>query len=193
MYQVFFKAHKEQEWQQIGLSLEEPVYELTEVTKSSQMTISQHTQTFDHFCCKISDLLDTAAKRHGFEAVMVICGNIVNEDASLGYSHTTTDASNFWEDCCRACPYTIIGHLKAHVYNFVLLKSVEQAFADDGEPPGAASVEGPMANEEHHDSAPDVAQPKPQQNAKAAPQADVTVVYDSDSVDPTPYIKSGII
>ncbi|KAG9308808.1 hypothetical protein JVU11DRAFT_11433 [Chiua virens] len=217
VYQVFFKAHEEQERRRIDLSLEEPgtpstmsrcykrfiadhadtwkdileVYELTEVTKSSQMTISQRTQTFDRFCRKISDLLDTAAKRHGFEAAVVICGNIVNEDASLGYSHTTTDASNFWEDCCRACPDSIIGHLKAHVYNSVSLKSVERAFADDGEPPGAAGVEVPMADEEH--SAPDVVQPKPQQDVKAAPQADVTVVNDSDSVDPTPCIKSGII
>jgi hypothetical protein len=33
------------------------VYELTEVTKSSQMTISQRAQTFDRFCRKISALV----------------------------------------------------------------------------------------------------------------------------------------
>ena len=33
------------------------VYELTEVMKSSQMTISQRTQTFNRFCRKINDLV----------------------------------------------------------------------------------------------------------------------------------------
>ena len=33
------------------------VYELTEVMKSSQMTISQSAQTFNRFCRKISNLV----------------------------------------------------------------------------------------------------------------------------------------
>lgn len=37
--------------------------------------------------------VDTAAIKHGFQAAFVICGNIVNEDASLGYAHTTKGAA----------------------------------------------------------------------------------------------------
>ena len=71
------------------------------------------------------------------------------------------------------------------------LKSIERAFANDGEPPGAASAELPVANEEH--PAPNVAQPKPWQDLEAAPQEDIIVLNNSDSGDPTPFIKSGII
>jgi hypothetical protein len=97
----------------------------------------------------------------------------------------------------------------------VSLKSVERAFANDGEPPGAASAELPAANEEcpapnvaqpkprqdveaapraQEHPAPGVAQPsKPRQDVEAAPQEDIIVLDDSDSGDPTPFIKSGII
>ena len=33
----------------------------------------------------------TAAK-HGFEAALVMCGKVVNEDVSLGFAHTTAGA-----------------------------------------------------------------------------------------------------
>ena len=36
--------------------------------------------------------VEGAAAKHGFEAALVICGNVVNEDASLGFTHTTTGA-----------------------------------------------------------------------------------------------------
>lgn len=75
--------------------------------------------------------------------------------------------------------------------NSVSLKSVERAWAaNDGEPPGVASVEAPMADGEC--SARDVAEPKPRVEV-TAPQTNIIDVDDSDSADPTPYIKLGII
>ena len=73
----------------------------------------------------------------------------------------------------------------------MLLKSVERAFANDGEPPSAASAELPAANEEQPAS--NVAQPKPWQDLEAALQEDIIVLDNSNSGDPTPFIKSGII
>ncbi|KAG1808402.1 uncharacterized protein BJ212DRAFT_1303018 [Suillus subaureus] len=45
-------------------------------------------------------ILDGAATRQGFEATIIMCGNIVNEDASLGHVHTMPDAGGFFEKCC---------------------------------------------------------------------------------------------
>jgi len=36
--------------------------------------------------------VEGAAAKHGFEAALVMCGKVVNEDASLGFAHTTAGA-----------------------------------------------------------------------------------------------------
>ena len=36
--------------------------------------------------------VEGAAAKHGFEAVLVMCGKVVNEDVSLGFTHTTAGA-----------------------------------------------------------------------------------------------------
>jgi len=36
--------------------------------------------------------VEGAAAKHGFEAALVMCGKVVNEDASLGFTHTTAGA-----------------------------------------------------------------------------------------------------
>ena len=33
-----------------------------------------------------------AAAKHGFEAVLVMCGKVINEDVLLGFTHTTARA-----------------------------------------------------------------------------------------------------
>ena len=44
--------------------------------------------------------VEGAATKYGFEAALVMCGKVVNEDASLGFAHTTAGAkkvkSNSW-------------------------------------------------------------------------------------------------
>jgi len=36
--------------------------------------------------------VEGTATKHGFEAALVMCGKVVNEDASLGFAHTTAGA-----------------------------------------------------------------------------------------------------
>ncbi|KAG0699788.1 hypothetical protein DFH29DRAFT_1001722 [Suillus ampliporus] len=55
---------------------------------------------------------------------------LINQDASLGHVHTTPAAAGFFETRCRANDDTIIGHLKAHVFNETSLSVVEDAFKD---------------------------------------------------------------
>ncbi|KAF9222815.1 hypothetical protein BS17DRAFT_767572 [Gyrodon lividus] len=115
------------------------VFELTEMTKTSDHTIGQHSQTFNRLHRKICHMLDTATAKYGFEAMLVMCSNIVNEDSSLGHAHATTGATKashtplvkFWETRCRANPDTIIGHFKVHIYNVVSLDVVSKAFDRD--------------------------------------------------------------
>ncbi|KAG1881295.1 hypothetical protein F4604DRAFT_1922317 [Suillus subluteus] len=78
-----------------------------------------------------SATLESASIKSGFEAAIVLCGKVVNEDGSLGYSYNTPGAAGFWETRCRASDDAIIGHLKAHVYNSTSLAAVDEAF-DDG-------------------------------------------------------------
>ena len=37
--------------------------------------------------------MDAAAARFGFEAALVACGKVVNQDGSLGHVHTTPGAA----------------------------------------------------------------------------------------------------
>ncbi|KAG2092118.1 uncharacterized protein F5147DRAFT_538055, partial [Suillus discolor] len=80
----------------------------------SASTLNQHQQSFQKLYRRVASLLDSASTRFGFEAAIVFCGNIVNQDASLGHVHTTQSAAGFFETRCRANDDTIIGHLKAH-------------------------------------------------------------------------------
>ncbi|KAG1779251.1 hypothetical protein EV702DRAFT_1195228 [Suillus placidus] len=75
-----------------------------------------------------SATLESASIKSGFEAAIVLCGKVVNEDGSLGYSYNTPGAAGFWETQCHASDDAII---KAHVYNSTSLAAVDEAF-DDG-------------------------------------------------------------
>ncbi|KAG1722376.1 uncharacterized protein EDB91DRAFT_1063952 [Suillus paluster] len=78
-------------------------------------TLNQCLQSFQKLYRRVASLLDSASTRFGFESAIVLCGNIVNQDASLGHVHTTPAAAGFFETRCHANDDTIIGHLKAHV------------------------------------------------------------------------------
>ncbi|KAH0833422.1 hypothetical protein J3R83DRAFT_12535 [Lanmaoa asiatica] len=157
IYESYFKAYEEEERKRIGMSLNEPgtpnlvsrcyrrfieaegeqwkevleVFELTEITKSPDHTASQRSQTFKKIERKIVQILDTAAAKHGFQAAIVMCGNIVDEDTSLAFQHTTRGAIGFWMTRCHAHPTAIVGHLKAHVYDDASLRIVDDAFKDE--------------------------------------------------------------
>ncbi|KAG2104681.1 uncharacterized protein F5147DRAFT_545195, partial [Suillus discolor] len=103
-------------------------YEELNMLSDAPQTIAQHTQTFQKLYRRVGSILDGAAARQGFEAALVMCGNIVNEDSSLGHVHMTPSAGGFFEKRCRASNDAIIGHMKAHVYNTTSLAAVEQAF-----------------------------------------------------------------
>ncbi|KAG9309295.1 hypothetical protein JVU11DRAFT_10782 [Chiua virens] len=143
IYESYFKAYEDEERNHIAhvilgtLSLGEQwkeileVFELTKMTKSLDQTVCQRSQTFNKIRRKILQILDIAAAKHGFQAAIVMCGNIVNEDMSLAFQHTTRGAIGFWGSQCRAHPETMIGHLKAHVYDDASSRIVEEAFKDE--------------------------------------------------------------
>ncbi|KAG2120775.1 uncharacterized protein F5147DRAFT_766668 [Suillus discolor] len=66
-----------------------------------------------------SATLKSASAKSGFEAAIVLCGKVVNEDGSLSHSYNMPGAAGiqFWKTQCHASDDAIIGHLKAHVYN----------------------------------------------------------------------------
>ncbi|KAG1789413.1 uncharacterized protein HD556DRAFT_1447028 [Suillus plorans] len=94
----------------------------------SASTLNQRQQSFQKLYRRVATLLDSASTRFGFEAAIVLCGNVVNQDASLGHVHMTQAAAGFFETRCRANDDTIIGHLKAHVFNATSRSVVEDAF-----------------------------------------------------------------
>ncbi|KAG0706005.1 hypothetical protein DFH29DRAFT_1077381 [Suillus ampliporus] len=97
------------------------------VLGAATQTVSQHGQSFQRLCKKVAGILDSSAVRFGFEAAVVLCGKIVNQDASLGHVHTTPGAGG---TRCRADDDAIIAHIKAHVFNAALLSAVEESFND---------------------------------------------------------------
>lgn len=56
-----------------------------------------------------------ASAKHGFESAVIMCGNTVNQDASLGFMHESPGAKNFFKVQCHADENTLMGHLKVHV------------------------------------------------------------------------------
>ncbi|KAG1901132.1 uncharacterized protein F5891DRAFT_1187824 [Suillus fuscotomentosus] len=101
------------------------------VLGATTQTISQCGQSFQRLCKKVAGMLDSSAARFGFEAAVVLCGKIVNQDASLGHVHTTPGAGGFFETQCHANDDTIIAHIKAHVFNTTSLSAVEESFNVD--------------------------------------------------------------
>ncbi|KAG1840034.1 hypothetical protein C8R48DRAFT_679693, partial [Suillus tomentosus] len=93
-------------------------------------TIAQRGQGFQKHYRRVIQILESAAVKFGFEAAVVLCGKVVNEDGSLGHSYNTPGAVGFWETRCRASDDAIVGHLKAHVYNSTSLTAVDDAFND---------------------------------------------------------------
>ncbi|KIJ20751.1 hypothetical protein PAXINDRAFT_152556 [Paxillus involutus ATCC 200175] len=83
-----FKAYHGSVWSEI---LE--VFEMAEMTKNINQTFSQWAQTFNKLQRRVIELVDARATKHGFQAAVIMCGNTVNEDASLGFAHTTPGAT----------------------------------------------------------------------------------------------------
>ncbi|KIK77254.1 hypothetical protein PAXRUDRAFT_167418, partial [Paxillus rubicundulus Ve08.2h10] len=105
-----FKEDDSKMWQEI---LE--IQELIELSESPPQTVAQHAQMFNRIWKKLTTLIKGAAAKHRFEAALVMCGKIINEDVSLGFAHTTAGATNFFETHCRSDVNTMIGHLKVHI------------------------------------------------------------------------------
>ncbi|KAG2124874.1 hypothetical protein DEU56DRAFT_916815 [Suillus clintonianus] len=109
------------------------------VLGAATQTVSQRGQSFQRLCKKVTGILDSSAARFGFEAAVVLCGKIVNQDASLGHVHTTPGAGGFFETRCRANDDTIIAHIKPHVFNAASLSAVEASFNVDDDNQGIES------------------------------------------------------
>ncbi|KAG6369351.1 hypothetical protein JVT61DRAFT_14993 [Boletus reticuloceps] len=122
-----FKNDNPDTWQEI---LE--VHEMINNAQSSSQTIAQHVQTFNKVKKRVISVLKSESAKYGFEAAIVMCGSVVNEDALLGFTHTMGGATTFFETRCCANSNTMIGHLKSHVYNHVSLETVKETFGDKG-------------------------------------------------------------
>ncbi|KAG2744019.1 hypothetical protein P692DRAFT_20654448, partial [Suillus brevipes Sb2] len=106
------------------------MHEEASLLGSSPQTIAQRGHGFQKHYRRVIQILESAAMKSGFEAAIVLCGKVVNEDGSLGHSYNTPGAAGFWETRCRASDDAIVGHLKAHVYNTTSLAAVDEAFND---------------------------------------------------------------
>ncbi|KAG2127203.1 hypothetical protein DEU56DRAFT_742428 [Suillus clintonianus] len=84
-----FKKSFPNDWQDI---LE--IYGETALFLGGPQTVSTRGQEFQKFTKKLSGLMDTGAARFGFEAALVACGKVVNQDGSLGMAHTTSGAGD---------------------------------------------------------------------------------------------------
>ncbi|KAG2738615.1 hypothetical protein P692DRAFT_20758073, partial [Suillus brevipes Sb2] len=91
------------------------MHEEASLLGSTPQTIAQRGQGFQKHYRRVIQILESASIKSGFEAAVVLCGKVVNEDGLLGYSYNTPGAAGFWETRCRASDDAIIGHLKAHV------------------------------------------------------------------------------
>ncbi|OAX32111.1 hypothetical protein K503DRAFT_787412 [Rhizopogon vinicolor AM-OR11-026] len=107
------------------------VYDEMKMLSGSPHTVSQHAQELQKYYKRLFSTIDSAAAKFGFETAVIICGKIVNQDASLGQVHMSPGAADFFSFQCHADDDTIIGHLKAHVYNKTSLTTVEEAFNDE--------------------------------------------------------------
>ncbi|KIM57318.1 hypothetical protein SCLCIDRAFT_90238, partial [Scleroderma citrinum Foug A] len=108
-----FKIQYPDTWQGIFLKFEES----TQYTEARR-TFGQWQQMFNRLTKWFTQSFAALSKAHGIEVAFIMAGSIVNQDASLGYAYTTPGAENFFVEHCHADTDTIIGHLKAHIYNW---------------------------------------------------------------------------
>ncbi|KAG1837545.1 hypothetical protein F4604DRAFT_1601313, partial [Suillus subluteus] len=117
-YRSFQDAYPD-DWQDIL-----DTFDKTWIASGPPLTVAQQSQEFMRLTKKVTSLLDLATAKHGFEAALLMCGKVVNQDASIGYIHTTPGAEEFWASRCRADENTMVGHFKAHVPNNVDWKTL---------------------------------------------------------------------
>ncbi|KAG0702389.1 hypothetical protein DFH29DRAFT_999336 [Suillus ampliporus] len=132
IYGQYFKAHCLRELQRAGkdanvINILDTFYE-TQIASGPSQTVAQRSQEFMRLTKKVTSLLDLATAKHGFEAALLMCGKVMNQDASIGYIHTTPGAEEFWASHCCANEDTMVGHFKAHVYHLASLAVVEDVY-----------------------------------------------------------------
>ncbi|KAG2114303.1 uncharacterized protein F5147DRAFT_547875, partial [Suillus discolor] len=119
-YRSFQDAYPD-DWQEILDTFDE-----TRIASGPPLTVAQRSQEFTRLTKKVTSLVNMATAKHGFEAALLMCGKVVNQDASIGYIHTTSGAEEFWASRCRADEDTMVGHFKAHVYHQASLAVVAE-------------------------------------------------------------------
>ncbi|KAF8429926.1 hypothetical protein L210DRAFT_3651902 [Boletus edulis BED1] len=162
------------EWQEI---LE--VHEMLDLADSAQQTLAQRANSFNKLRRKVTNLLEMASAKHGFESAVVMCGNTVNQDTSLGFTHESPGAKNFFKVRCRADENTVMGHLKAHVYNEVSLELVNEEFPDGNN----EQIEARDAQAPHGEGT--VAKP----SLSPVPETDTVIIVNDDML---PFIKASL-
>ncbi|KAH7905410.1 hypothetical protein BJ138DRAFT_1230018 [Hygrophoropsis aurantiaca] len=100
--------------------------EITQCDEAPQ-TVQQRASEFSKIFKKISSLLEYAETRFGFLGILLMCGNVVNQDASLGELYTARDLKDFFPVRFLAGTDAVLGHAKAHAYNQASLRVAQEA------------------------------------------------------------------
>ncbi|KIM50669.1 hypothetical protein SCLCIDRAFT_79870, partial [Scleroderma citrinum Foug A] len=82
-----FKEENGKAWQEV---LE--LHDLLESSEASSQTIAYWQNGSFHVMILTYPQLEGASAKHGFEMALVMCSKVVNEDASLGFIHSTAGA-----------------------------------------------------------------------------------------------------
>ncbi|KAG1904934.1 uncharacterized protein F5891DRAFT_1183575 [Suillus fuscotomentosus] len=151
IYGQYFKAYRLCElhgsdscWDAVTLTIQGEyilnTFDETRIASGPPLTVAQWSQEFTRLTKKVTSLLDLATAKHGFEAALLMCGKVVNQDASIGYIHMTPGAEEFWASRCRADDNTMVGHFKAHVYHLASLAVVEDVYGEGGLKPSKKNI-----------------------------------------------------
>ncbi|KAH7902966.1 hypothetical protein BJ138DRAFT_1131544, partial [Hygrophoropsis aurantiaca] len=102
--------------------------ELTQCDGAPQ-TVQQRASEFSKIFKKISSLLEYAETRCGFLGILLMCGSVVNQDASLGELYTARGLEDFFPVRFLVDADEVVGHAKAHAYHQVSLKIAHETAA----------------------------------------------------------------
>ncbi|KAG2074971.1 hypothetical protein BDR04DRAFT_1150791 [Suillus decipiens] len=124
-YRSFQDAYPD-DWQDIL-----DTFNKTQIASGLPLTVTQQSQEFTRLTKKVTSLLDLATTKHGFEAALLMCRKAMNQDASIGYIHTTSGAEEFLASHCCANEDTMVGHFQAHASLAVIEDIYGEAEEDD--------------------------------------------------------------
>ncbi|KAH7905363.1 hypothetical protein BJ138DRAFT_1230325 [Hygrophoropsis aurantiaca] len=108
-------------------------FEELSLCDEAPQTVQQRASEFAKIFKKVSSLLEFAETRFGFMGLLLMCGSVVNQDASLGKLYTSQGLQDFFPVRFLVNTDEVLGHAKAHVYNHISLKVAQESAAQRDE------------------------------------------------------------